>query len=423
MAHSPRVGMVRAFVALCFVAAGVISACGGGEFSEDTAGSGGSAGSDAGVSGQSQAGGGGTPPSTGGDVVCHGPDECDDLDPCTVDECDGEGFCRHSAKCLADGLLCCDGVCSQCCAKSDCDDALGCTGDQCFNGFCAHVPDDSACGMNQYCSLADDCKDREPCPNGTAQECDDGDPCTTDTCDNAFCSHDFCAVGKQCCPDKGCATCCSDSQCADDDACTDNVCSSEGTCSSSAHCESGQCCESPDGTSATCGSCCSADECQDQFDCTIDSCTVDGCTHSPDSSKCGSTQICDPQQGCIALQQCTGDADCTATDPCSMCDNGKCTIACGRNGTGALCCPGLGCRGCCDYTDCDSGQLCCDGLCQTGDCCTAADCLLKATNIIPIGCQHSTCDKGACNTVYEDCGDFQICCAPDGCALECNLTY
>ena len=43
-------------------------------------------------------------PVTGGDVVCHGPDECDDHDPCTVDACDADGLCVHSAKCTGAGL-------------------------------------------------------------------------------------------------------------------------------------------------------------------------------------------------------------------------------------------------------------------------------------------------------------------------------
>ncbi len=416
MAQSPRLALVRSFVALALVTAGVISACGGGEFSEQSdASSGGSSGSDGGVIGQ--AGDGNTTPPIGGDVLCHGPDECDDGDPCTIDECDAEGFCRHSAKCVGAGELCCDGTCSQCCSRDDCEDTVECTGDQCFNGFCAHVPDDDSCEADQYCSLAEDCKDREPCPNGTAAECDDGDPCTADTCQATLCYHDFCEVGQQCCPEKGCATCCSDSQCADDDPCTDNVCSAEGSCSTSQHCDSGMCCPSPDGTSSSCGSCCSADECADSVDCTIDSCTVDGCTHLPDSSKCSDGKICDPEQGCVAPQQCMTDAECTVNDPCSACDNGRCTVSC-SNGT--QCCPGLGCRQCCTYTDCGSGELCCDGICQAGVCCTASDCAFKANAIAPIGCPVSTCDKGVCSTVYEDCGDFQICCQPYGCMFECN---
>jgi hypothetical protein len=395
MAHAARSTLAVTLFALGLIASSLVGACSGGEFSEggvDT-GSGGQR-PDAGPGAGSSAGGG-SGATPGGTVLCKGPDECNDVDPCTIDECGAEGTCVHAPKCSG-GELCCDGVCSQCCAQEDCSDAIGCTSDTCFAGFCAHVPDDDACGTNQYCHSIEDCKDREPCPNGTPEECDDQDLCTADSCSAGYCDHDFCGSGEQCCPDVGCASCCSDSQCQDDgNLCTKEICH-DGQCQSGPLCPDGKCCAGPD--NATCRGCCVPQDCDDGIECTVENCLDGQCSHTADNNACGNTQICDLLQGCVEAGDCTDDGDCESAD---VCTKGTCGVT-----------------GSCTFSPLCPGQQCCNGVCQ--QCCSRDDCGgTVSANIIeppPGGCETVSCVDGVCDTQYFEC--TELCCAPNGC---CNL--
>ena len=98
--------------------------------------------------------------------------------------------------------------------------------------------------------------------------------------------------------------------------------------------------------------------------------------------------------------------------------------------------------------DCDDGLPCTTDKCNTdthtclsantcdatAQYCTASGCVACLTDaqcqgggvvttqiIRPIGCPVSSCVKGACQTTYNDCGDFQICCQPYGCQLKCGI--
>ncbi len=98
MTRSYRPRLTLALVSLAVFAAGIVSVCIGAEFSDTgspNTSSGGSS-TDAGTDGGSANGAVG---NRGGTVKCKGPEDCDDGDPCSVDECDSDGACKHSAKC------------------------------------------------------------------------------------------------------------------------------------------------------------------------------------------------------------------------------------------------------------------------------------------------------------------------------------
>ncbi len=111
--------------------------------------------------------------------------DCDDNDPCTVDDCT-------------------NAVCSN--VPLDCDDNDLCTDDYCDNGTCFNDPincddgdpctDDSCDPLIGCINTPKDCDDSDPCTvdicNGGACQnppltCSDGDPCTDDICDNGAC--------------------------------------------------------------------------------------------------------------------------------------------------------------------------------------------------------------------------------------------
>jgi predicted outer membrane repeat protein len=59
--------------------------------------------------------------------------------------------------------------------------------------------------------------------------------------------------------------------------------------------------------------------------------------------------------------------------------------------------------GCCDDSDCSTGEVCCDSVCESGDCCGDSDC---AGNDI---CCNNSCESwGCCDD--SDCGFGLICC-------------
>jgi V8-like Glu-specific endopeptidase len=127
-------------------------------------------------------------------VGCSVPADCDDLNECTVGECNG-GACQYTP--LADDTPCEMGVCCGascetivCLVDGDCDDSDACTADTCSNGgTCTAACDNSspACGLADGCcgpacnSINDpDCtcvpthsKEKGPrCNDGIDNDCD-----------------------------------------------------------------------------------------------------------------------------------------------------------------------------------------------------------------------------------------------------------
>jgi hypothetical protein len=97
---------------------------------------------------------------------------CDDGNPCTVDTCDAQAGCGHTA--AAADVLCrpATGVCD---AAENCDGVTTeCPAD-------AHRPDDSACEDDTQTCTTDVCKDGI-CTHPAAPCADDGNPCTVESC-------------------------------------------------------------------------------------------------------------------------------------------------------------------------------------------------------------------------------------------------
>ena len=162
---------------------------------------------------------------------CSTATECDDLDPCTEDVCEGSGQCAHPAG--NEG--------------GECDDGDACTqADTCEAGAC--VGDDPV-----VCTALDACHAVGTCDPGTGVcsdpagneggDCDDGDACTqVDTCEAGACVGDDPVVctALDVCHDVG--TCdpgtgvCSEpagnegGDCDDSDACTQVDTCASGAC-------------------------------------------------------------------------------------------------------------------------------------------------------------------------------------------------
>lgn len=135
--------------------------------------------------------------------------DCDDLDPCTIDECAG-------GACVYEPIF--GGDCA-CGSDIDCNDANGCTLDVCdvVTGECSFTPAAASCDDGNACTTGDACA-AGACQPGSPVVCDDGDPCTNDSCN----------------PASGCVSvdngscgggCTSDAQCDDTNLCTVDVCS------------------------------------------------------------------------------------------------------------------------------------------------------------------------------------------------------
>lgn len=345
--------------------------------------------------------------------ACEGPEDCDDGKPCTVDQCNADGTCDSAPLCGTE--QCCDGDCAECCSHSDCDDGVSCTVNTCFKGQCMYVPADGACATTEYCSTKDGCRAKQVCglKVDAIDECADESECTTDTCVDSFCKHDYCARGTLCCDETGCAEeCCSDSQCnLDDDPCTVGSCI-EGKCSLVPLCEGSlECCPRADGQTATCGNCCSAEDCNDSVGCTVDACGGGQCSHTPADEKCPDGYYCDPaREECQKAPVCASPADCqpSACQSNPRCEDGTCKFdGCSY---GSKCC-GDSCASCCGHAECDDQVACTIDLCG------------------PSGCSHephdSLCPGQYCHAQYGcvgcldngDCEDDKPCTA-DACQMN-----
>ena len=185
----------RMWLVLVLVAAG-LPACGGsgdssGDVDADLEGMDG----DDDIPGDGEATEGGDAEADGveGDSpTCTSGGECNDSNPCTLDECRG-GFCVNTA--APDGTVCDDdtfcmlpgqclaGVCEGI-VENDCDDDNPCTDDACNgDGTCAYTHNTATCDDGVACTI-ETCNLLLGCleiPDNTL--CSDGVGCTADVCD------------------------------------------------------------------------------------------------------------------------------------------------------------------------------------------------------------------------------------------------
>ena len=130
--------------------------------------------------------------------------------------------------------------------------------------------------------------------------------------------------------------------------------------------------------------------CDDGVECTADSCdeTAGACMHRPDTSVCGTREVCNATTGCTRVD-CTADRDCQDETLCNgreRCDGNRCV-------------PGTAVR-------CDDGVECTVDRCDpaTGTCASAAD--------------TARCDDGRFCNGAETCDAMRGCVA--GVAPACN---
>ncbi len=210
--------------------------------------------------------------------------ECDDLNECTLDQCDEDlevctytpiPFpCEDGEPCTA-GDQCDDqGVCQPGDVTPSCDDGSSCTLDVCeFTVGCVHTPasDGGPCNDGDTCTTGEHCDDGI-CGGGTLPDCDDGDFCTVDVCVNAI----------------GCVSEPAPAQCDDGNGCTADTCDAVDGCDhvvvqDGTGCEDGDPCT--EGDTCKVGQCeTGPDEadCDDANPCTTDAClALTGCVHTP----------------------------------------------------------------------------------------------------------------------------------------------
>ncbi len=183
-----------------------------------------------------------TPPGTCHSGLCQMPPrlDCDDDNPCTMDQCDptqgcvyypldgpcddgdictGIGHCELGQCQLGDPITCDDG---DVCTRDVCRPAIGCA-------FLARSS--TPCNDNNPCTTADVCQ-TGVCVGGGLVSCDDNNPCTTDSCDAAGCHHaprsGACEDGNLCTLSDACQSgvCIAGKPraCADTDSCTSDTC-------------------------------------------------------------------------------------------------------------------------------------------------------------------------------------------------------
>ncbi|MBI5479777.1 MAG: hypothetical protein HY906_13015 [Deltaproteobacteria bacterium] len=327
-------------------------------------------------------------------VVCSGPAECDDLNPCTDDSCQPDSTCLNQPDNTKPGIA----------------DVYACTSDVCVAGRTVHVPVDATCDDGNACT-DDECRPGDPQADPTTgcvhrhntAPCNDGDPCTkSDTCNAGVCEG-------------------TPYGCVDGRACTLDICNGDGTCSyplvGGTCLIGGQCyaagavnplnhCEecipsvstsswSPDDTN-TCGDgvCehCAAGVCVN----TPAGVLANGCT--PDANPC-TDDYCDGAGSCVHPND---DTNTCGDGICEYCSAGTCTnTAAGVLANG--CTPDANpCTD--DYCDgngscvhpANDARTCGDGICEY---CSAGACTNTAFGVLANGC---VADANPCTDDYCD---------------------
>jgi len=390
----------------------------------------------------------------------------DDGNSCTAEQCDAvlgcvrtnlanRSDCEDGNPCTVDDL-CMDGACRSGSVIS-CDDHNPCTIDSCkSNGACLNTPFDSgpgSCDDGNACTVGDRC-DQGACVAGIGPTCqDDGNPCTVETCSPTLgcvtttkanlapCEDgNACTVGDQCVAGQcrpGAAPSCDDQNACTNDGCDRQLgcfnapragaCDDNTACTSSSSCQDGAC----KGTAQV--------DCNDDNPCTTDSCDpLLGCRHididngtgcddgdacttgeTCQSGTCLASQLtqcddhnactsstCVPGTGCVHVPQsgsCEDGDKCTGPDSCNagVCVAGR-AVSCDDNNpcTTDSCTPTQGCKhaltsgaACDDKDQCTGAGLCAAGVCQKGTRITCDD--------------NNPCTSDQCDAV-QGCVQIQI---------------
>lgn len=369
--------------------------------------------------------------------TCTATIECDDGDPCTMDDC-SEGTCQNTPTPGAvcdDGFACTTGDSCRVKGPTDptlacmgdalvCDDANECTVDACnqADGKCTHNP----LANNTPCDDKDKCTNNDVCTTGvcggTDLDCDDTNECTVDACNatTGACAHNSvpdttaCDDGDVCTLDDNCqAGKCTGTakSCDDQNPCTSDTCDPE----------TGECEFTPldDGEVCAVDKVCVNETCIDEaLVCKVEGareCQQDGgelfykvCVFAPSgtmgawavTNDCGPIQsaVCTDAGGCIVHTPCT-PTSCHDTNECTQ---DSCNVTTGE-------CEFVSIHG----TSCNDGNQCTeDDECKDGVLGECAGTTVNCDDFNP--CTQDSCDMatGCTNTAIAGC---KACATDAGC--------
>jgi len=318
------------------------------------------------------------------------PIDCDDKNPCTDDECDGQGGCANTFN-LAD---CDDGdpcTVKDTCAEGTCSGyAVAC--DCAADADCAALEDGNLCNGTLYCekgSLPWKCEVKGgttiacPDPEGKNAPCLDAacDPLTGDCMDVPAHEGQGCSDGDACTLYDSCvAGVCSGSgalSCNDGNLCTDDSCDPSSGCV----------------YEANTADCDDANECTTADHCVAGAC-LPGAGISCDDANACTADACDPKEGCkygLNSSPCDDGNLCTSGDHCELgaCIGGG-TVSCndGNACTDDSCSPKAGCQFVPNILACNDGNAC-----TLGDYCSAGKCTAETS----LGCDDgNACTEDSC---------------------------
>ena len=306
--------------------------------------------------------------STGTGSSCATADDCDDGDPCTMDQCQG-GVCQHPLL-DADG----DGHVASQCGGDDCNDL----NPEVFPGH----PEVCGDGSDNDCNGVADCFDPacagDPncgcVPNPKGEICNNG---KDDDCDGkADCNDPKCFADPSCTTCKTVETNCHDGK--DDDCnglidCDDPACSGDTLCQCS---QSGESCG--DGVDNDCDGLidCADPDCKGSFEC---SCQPPG---TPENCSDGVDNDCDGLIDCA-------DPDCLGSAECKHCVAEICNDGIDNNCDGKIDCADPSCFF--DPHCAPTPEVCNDGIdndhdgkidCDDPDCANNPVCVVKQANCL-----------------------------------------
>ena len=370
-----------------------------------------------------------------GECLSGDPADCDDGNSCTQDSCAPDKGCQHETifgqcddqnPCTINDS-CVNGLCVGG-AIEDCDDDNPCTKDQCISGLgCSNVPIAGPCNDGDPCTVADQCINGE-CAPGDQLLCDDANPCTKDACIEGKCSFTpmpwDCDDGSQCTQTDSCieGKCVGTDvlDCNDTNPCTTDYCDPGIGCVYSLNslpCDDNDACTTVDKCAN--GECIATGElaCDDDNVCTLDNCSpASGCTHVAWDGNCNDQNPCTVQDSC-AEGKCVGTAilDCDDGNPCTL---DLCDVAaggCTNTPAAGFCSDNNACtiNDYCEAGSCVGGpaQNCDDGNICTVDSCEANQGCTHLANDLP-------CDDGNVCTLDDHCADEQ--CTGSGETLDCE---
>ncbi len=380
---------------------------------------------------------------------CQNALDCDDQDSCTLDECQADGACSNTmtpkpdmegpaghANCAnledddCDGLVDeADPDCVECDGPEDCDDHNPCTADECTNRACSNPAlSEGSCDDGDLCTTTDRCL-QGVCVGTAPVQCTAQDDChEVGSCDpkTGLCSN----------PPKNTGSCNDADACTRLDTCLQGICvgSDPVQCQAQDECHlagvcnqaTGQCSNPAQVDNEACPA--------DSIACTRDVCMDGVCKHLPDDNRCADDLICDANQDCIEAP-CQIDPDCNDWDPCTTdiclgtgaCQNTLTPTNQAEGAPGEPSCQNLAdddCDGYIDLDDADCIDCTDDKECYNGNPCTVDTCELGVCVENAGAANGQTCDDGDRCTQDEQCNAGICSGRPVSCATpaECYQT-